>query len=107
MRSLASWNYILMNDIKTIIKSDEWTVNTTESASCLMKWSNHCGWCTKTEGIAKNYLNGGKIYSFVRKGNRKTRPSYQLYVSDRGINIEFKKKGDISAKLNIFLLTRA
>ena len=65
----------------------------------VVKYSKHCGWCTKYANTARSYLRRGHLFTIKKPGQR--RPSVQIYVSET--TYEIKRKGNVTVKLDKLL----
>lgn len=67
----------------------------------VVRYSRHCGWCTKEDDTAASYLSRGRLFTIRKTGNR--RPSVQIYASDS--SYEIKSKGNQNVSLESLLST--
>lgn len=69
--------------VEEVLSTDAVKVTMHHHAESVVRYSEHSGWCTKSRGTAENYLKSGAIFTFAKKGQRATRPSYQLFVQHK------------------------
>lgn len=84
---------------KTVVQQSGWSIE------LLTQWPisasyHHQGWCTSTDKECfDDSLNNGDLWVIFKPTNRRTRPSFQMYLSNAGF-CEIEKCGNREIEIN-------